>query len=290
MKRAAANCKLKQKYKPCLSIPSNNAFTQNSQPYIEVAVEESIGLKVKSMEINIYVDSYYSQLEEAKEMMYFELYYDNEEDYYYEYLLEEEPKQITKEMKKEYEERQEQRKEQEAEMAKVEENFTAYTVKNLMEDLDRKNIKYELLLDYSGKGNDYYDEYDYYDLRTDSVVQVIVTSAEDYTKLQSFTENNDATVERNGETEKESAEGKYEELLPILAEKAKNQGNLIANALGQEIGGLLSCSNIHPSLDYSSIDGIEERMDYEYEYYYGNNPFEESSDITVQLVFRFAVK
>lgn len=265
---------------------------QNAQPYIEIAVEESIGLKVKSMNVNIFVNSYYSQLEEAKEMMYYEIYYGSEEDYYYEYLLEEEPKSITKEMKKEYAERQERKEEQEAEMEKFEQDFTAYSVKDLMKGLDDNGIKYKLILGFTG-GNDYDEyEYEYYDIRSDSVVQVTVTNEDEYSKLQSFTENNENTVERTDDIERESIEGKYEELLPVIAKKAKKQASMIAKALDQEVGGILSCSNIHPSLDFTSPESVEEMMDYryEYEFYYSDNPFEESDDIKVQLVFRFAVK
>ncbi|GAB5418843.1 MAG: hypothetical protein Crog4KO_01760 [Crocinitomicaceae bacterium] len=268
-----------------------NLLAQDSQPYIEVAVEESIELKLKTLEINIFVRSFYNQVEEAKENMYYEDYYDYEEDYFYEMLLEESPKEVTKEMKKDYEERQKKREEREKKMEAFEENFVAYTVKDLMEELDNEGITYKLLLDFDG-GNegDYYDyEYYYDDYRSDSVIQVTLHNEDEFQKLKSFTEENEGTVERNGDYEMESIEGKYEELLPVLAKKAKAQGTLIANALGQELGGLLSCSNIHPSMEYTSIGSAEDIMDYEMEYYFYEDPFGEGTEFTVNLVFRFKV-
>lgn len=270
---------------------TGSLFAQNSEPYIEVAVEESIQLKMKTLDVNIFVRGDYSQMEEAMDREFYDYYY--EDDYYYEYLLEEDPKSITKEMKKEYEERQEERKRQEAEMELFEANFKPYTVMDLMKDLDKNDIPYELVLDYSdGGSNDEYYDYEYYydDYRTDSVVRVTVKNQDEFERLHSFTEDNYATTERNGDYERESIEGKYEEILPKLAAKAKERGTLIAKALGQELGALLSCSNIHPSLDYTSMASLEEMMDYEVDYYYYDNPFENSTDYSVGLVFRFKVK
>ncbi|MDB2656804.1 hypothetical protein N9Y60_01985 [Crocinitomicaceae bacterium] len=269
------------------------SFAQNNQSYVELAVEESIELAVKSVEVNLFVTSFYSQLEQAKEMEFYDDYYGYEEDYYYEYMLEESPKEVTKEMKKEYEERQASRESMEAELEKFEAEFKMYTIKDLMKDLDEEGIKYAVVNDFdeSGDEGDYYEfEYYGYDYNTDTVLQIVTTSSNEYDRVSSFSEDKMAVAERTGEVERESMEGKYEEALPKLAAKAKAQGNLIANALGQQLGKLISCSNVHPEFDYQSPKEVVEYLDYEYEYdYYYGNPFEQSSEFTVQLVFRFAV-
>lgn len=271
---------------------STLSFAQNNQPYVELAVEESIELSVKSVQVNLFVNSYYSQLELAKDREFYDDYYGYEEDYYYEYLLEEEPKEVTKEMKKEYEERQERRKEMEAEMEKFEAEFKMYTISDLMKELDAAGIKYKLNTNFEGGSSeeDYY-EYEYYgyDYNTDSVLQVTVMNSDEYDNLSLFTEDKIAVEERTGDVERESMEGKYEEALPKLVEKARSQGNLIANALDQQLGKLISCSNIHPDFHYQSPEEVVEDMDYEYDYYYYGNPFEQSAEFKIQLVFRFAV-
>lgn len=259
-----------------------------SEPYIEVAVSESIQLKIKSLEVNIFVRSRNAQMEEAKDREFYDDYYYYEEDYYYEYLLEESPKEITKSMKKEYEERQIERTKREEEMNVFDENFSPYSVKELMLGLDERNISYVLVLDYDNESQIDY-EYYYDDYLTDSMILVTLINNEEFKKLSSFTEDNYATVELNGASEMESIEGKYEEMLPLLAKKAKEQGSLIAAALDQEIGGLLSCSNIHPSIDFISLDSAQEMMDFETDYLYYGNPFENGSEFNIGLVFRFKI-
>ncbi len=208
------------------------SFAQNNQAYVEIAVEESIEINVESVEVNFFVQSHYVQMEEARErLFYYEDLYGYEDDYYYEYLLEESPKEITKEMKKEYEARQKEREERreqlDREMAEFEANFEMFTVSDLMKVLDQEGVKYELILDYESQ-DEYYDYYDYEN--KDSVLRVVVTNADEYRKLEDIGDNNPAVVTRDGNVVNESIDGFYEELLPKLAEKAKSQGNIIAKA------------------------------------------------------------
>lgn len=216
-------------------------FAQN-QNFIEVAVNETIELKAKSVEIEVIVIDEYSQ-RESRLYNYFEdeYYYDSEEDYYYEEMIAESPKKVTKEMKEAYEQRQREREEWQAEQDRREAEFQPYKITDLMKLLDDHSISYSVV---SRRHSE--SIYEPNSDATDSILSVILTSKEKYDQFFSLISTEQVYTDHE-KVVYEEIEDHYETVIPKITEKANKQANLLASSMQRKLGKVIQCTNVLPT-------------------------------------------
>lgn len=277
------------------------SFGQTTTPSIEIAVDQTIELKVKSVQLLLTVQSVAEQREDLMmENGYFSDYmYSDENDYEYEYLMYTDPKKITKKMEREYNERLEVRmaelEQREAEYyterLRMESEFVPLTTNQLAEMLKENSIQYKIIENESN-GYGEYDEY-YYESEynsSDSVLEITVNSESELDQVKTLIA--ELAVEWDlGDYTYETSEDQLERVIPELTKKAQSQATILANSLGRKVGKVIEISNIHPnSANANALDSLGldlDWSDYESEYEYHQNPFDSEKKELIQYVYRF---
>lgn len=284
------------------------SFGQTTEKYIEVSADESVELKAEKVTVVIDVDSKSSQFSDVISVEYedeyeYYGYYDYEEDSYYEYLLEEEPDEITDEMRREYKDRQKDRekreKEQEKREAEIEKKrveFKAFTINDLMALLTKNNISYTIDL---SENDDYYwdeyeydyeEEYDYGSPKVDTNILVIVSNQGELDRLNGLINKHPVDTDFS-DVIFETIDKYYAELIPKITEKAKKQATILASSFGKKIGDVIQCTNMVP---YGSGSSFMNQM---YDVYgrFGDrdsderDPFKRTQTAFAQYSYRFAL-
>lgn len=287
------------------SLSFTTIFAQNTN-FLEIAVDDMIELAPESAQIEIQLMSASEQIrkkfdpDDFYEEIYDEYeYYESEEDWIYEEMLDESPKKITKEMKEAYEERQKIRYERELEKEEVVkqrtqelEEFEPIVLADIQSKLDELGIKYRKIENREKSIYFDYDSYDDWDESSDyadSSLEVVLTSSEDWSRLTEGMKDMPTKVNVI-DVEYGSMDDKINEMIPKLTEKAKKQAQTMANSINRKLGKVIECTNVYPytpSMKYMASYTNQLRA------FTGpknnSNPFESTKDEMIQYVYRFSL-
>lgn len=267
-----------------LGISFSPLIMAQTPSFIEVAVDEQIELKAKSVTVDLFVIDEYSQ-REAELYNYYEedYYYESEEDYYYEEMLANSPKKVTKEMKEAYAQRQLDREARLAEQAAREAEFVPFLTTDLMRVLDEKGIAYTI------KGRAYSMD-NYYDGMegSDTTLQVALTSEEAYNALfelvaglQVYTDVSNISYEELDDL--------IELAIPKLTAKANKQAGILAASMQRKLGKIIHCTNVFPNgASPSLLNQLYNNMGYlNFREESNRNPFEKSQPNVISYIYRY---
>lgn len=241
------------------SLIISQSFAQTTN-FIEVAVDEMIELKAESAKLQIILLSASEQearlfsdnYEVSENEFEFGYYFNGEEDWEYEQMLESSPKMITKEMKEGYEARARQREleeklQQERNEERVREiaKFKPIMVSDIQTILKKINLPFKVIKNGGQDNRDVYSMYDSAGDYMDSLIEVTLSSKADWDKLNAAL--SELPIEQEIiDARYETPDKYYPTLIPKLTNKAQMQAEIIASSIKRKLGSVIECTNVYP--------------------------------------------